>query len=378
VVLNHTGESDLDGPTLALRGLDHRTYYLQDRGVLFNDTGCGNTVALNQTDVTAYAVAALRKWVEATGIDGFRFDLASVMGRSESGFSASAPLLLAITADPVLSTCILIAEPWDVGPGGYQLGQFPPRWPEWNDKFRDDVRRFWRGDEFSANALATRIAGSSDVFSPGKTPSCSVNFIAAHDGFTLSDVTRYSAKNNIANGEDNRDGKPDEVTCNSVTARTLLASLFLSRGTPMLTAGDEFGRTQGGNNNAYAQDNETTWLDWGKRDQQLLAFTARLVRLRADHGALHDNSFLTNTTAHWMDRRGNKPNWHDAQLRFVVLVVNNSIAIVVNGSSERIAVPLKKGWSRLISSGEGDKSAPQSVSVYVRTAVTAPIAIGTP
>ena len=196
------------------------------------------------------------------------------------GLTAQAPLLKAIETDPVLSTRILIAEPWDIGPGGYQLGNFPQNWYEWNDKFRDDVRRFWRGDAWSANAMATRIAGSSDVFTSKGNPSRSINFIAAHDGFTLHDLLHFTQKNNLANGENNRDGKNHEVTCPGSKALALLSSLLFARGTPMLTAGDEFGRTQGGNNNAYAQDNETTWLDWENRNTKLeMQFANLLLKL---------------------------------------------------------------------------------------------------
>ena len=250
---------------------------------------------------------AMRHWA-GTGIDGFRLDLASVLGRTANGFSRDAPLLAAIDADPVLSRLTIIAEPWDVGPGGYQLGNFPPRWREWNDRFRDDVRRFWRGDAGTLGTLATRLAGSADIFGE-RRPSAGVNFIAAHDGFTLADLVAYEGKHNEANGEQNRDGGNADFSWNNGVegptdeaaivearrrdVRALLATLFVSRGLPMLTAGDEFGRTQGGNNNAYAQDNGTTWLDWATADAGLAAFTGRLTVLRREHPSLSMDAFLT-------------------------------------------------------------------------------------
>ncbi|MBM3520739.1 MAG: glycogen debranching enzyme GlgX, partial [Alphaproteobacteria bacterium] len=256
VVLNHTGESDAHGATLSLRGLDNALYYAHADDQLVNDTGCGNTLALNRAPVARLAADSFRHWARATGVDGFRLDLAATLGRTESGeFSADSPLLATIEQDPLLSRLTMIAEPWDLGHDGYQLGRFPARWHEWNDRYRDDVRRFWRGDSQSIGALATRLAGSSDVFGGARRPSSSINFIAAHDGFTLRDTVSFAAKSNGANGENNSDGNAHELTWPGGDARALLATLFFSRGTPMLTAGDEFGRTQNGNNNAYCQDN---------------------------------------------------------------------------------------------------------------------------
>ncbi len=375
MVLNHTGESDAAGPTLSFRGLDNTTYYRHIHGAPVNDTGCGNTVALDHPLVADYAVTALRHWVEATGIDGFRFDLATIMGRSthathKGGFHADAPLIRAISADPVLSQSILIAEPWDVGPGGYQLGNFPARWLEWNDRFRDDIRRFWRGDGFSANNLATRMAGSSDVFA-AKSPAASINFIAAHDGFTLADLARYAHKENMANGEGNRDGKSGEITWPEGDVRALLATLFFARGTPMLTAGDELGRSQNGNNNAYAQDNETTWLDWEDADQTLISCVADLVALRLRHGLLREDQFLNgNGDAQWFGADGKTPDWTSPALRVLGLILtgkNERLAMVVNGSDEALALPLKgggKAWKRLFCSGTGHGCPAQSVSLF--------------
>jgi glycogen debranching enzyme len=368
IVLNHSGESDQLGPTLCLRGLDNALYYVHARGELINDTGCGNTLALNEPHVVEMVLAALRHWVLKAGIDGFRFDLATVMGRMAAGFNATAPLLQAIENDPVLSTCIMIAEPWDVGPGGYQLGSFPQRWHEWNDKYRDDVRKFWRGDDHSAKAFATRLAGSSDIF---QKPSRSINFISAHDGFTLRDVVTYEGKNNFNNGEENRDGKSHEITWPGGDVRALLATLFLSRGTPMLTAGDEFGRTQLGNNNAYAQDNEITWLDWKDKDDVLIKHVANLMRLRHEISTLGEDEFLTDANATWFDRDGSTLNWTDQHQRFVGLLLttgNQRIAIVVNGSSAlekmRIANLKKLKWQQLYSSARRENCPPNSVTLF--------------
>lgn len=381
VVLNHTGESDTGGATLSLRGLDNALYYRHDpRGTLVNDTGCGNTLALDRAPVMRLALDALRVWVTQTGIDGFRFDLATVMGRTEQGFSADAPLLAAIEQDPLLKGLTLIAEPWDVGPDGYRLGQFPGRWLEWNDRFRDDVRHFWRGDAGSAGALATRLAGSSDIFAPLRRPSCGINFVAAHDGFTLKDAVTYAAKDNRANGEGNRDGNGHEATWAGGDARALLATLFLSRGIPMLTAGDEFGRSQKGNNNAYAQDNATTWLDWKNADNALIEFVAALAKLRRDHPLLAADRFLTGATdpvtrladAIWLGADGGPMGWGDAAGRVLGLILaegTSRIAIWINGGATP-AVPRPRPrdgcvWERLFCSAAGDGLPPNSVSLHV-------------
>jgi len=344
VVLNHSGEGDDLGSTLSLRGLDNALYYrhaADDPGRMVNDTGCGNTLALDRAPVVQLALDALRHWARA-GFDGFRFDLAPVMGRLPGGFSTDAPLLTAIAQDPELSQLHLIAEPWDVGPGGYQLGAFREPWAEWNDHYRDGVRRFWRGDAGAAGDFATRLAGSSDIFAASRTgPLSSVNFVAAHDGFTLADVTAYAGKHNEANGENNRDGADGNLSWNcgvegasddpAVRAarardvRALLATLLVSRGTPMLTAGDEFGRTQRGNNNAYAQDNDVTWLDWTGADEALASFTGRLAGVRRQHPVLRADRFLTGQAVageqikdvEWLTRDGAPmaaPDWAGADV----------------------------------------------------------------
>lgn len=292
LVLNHTGESDQFGGVLSLRGLDDSAYAHAPDGSLINDAGTGNTLDFAQAHVRDLALATLRHFVRHCGVDGFRFDLAPVLARGPV-FDPQAPIFTEIAADPWLANRVMIAEPWDIGPGGYQLGSFPANWLEWNDRYRDDARRFWRGDG-AANVLATRMAGSSDIF--GAT--CrSVNFLAAHDGFTLADTVSYETRQNHANGENNRDGHGDNFSWNNgvegptenpeVLARrdgdlrALLGTLFASTGTIMLTAGDEFGRSQHGNNNAYCQSMP---VQWDTRDVALEDFTAQLSARRAGAG----------------------------------------------------------------------------------------------
>ncbi|WP_226016328.1 glycogen debranching protein GlgX [Novosphingobium sp. FKTRR1] len=308
LVFNHTGESDVLGPVISLRGLDNGAYAHAPDGTLINDTGCGNTLDFANPAVRVLTIDALRHFVRHCGVDGFRFDLAPVLARGP-GFDAQAPIFAEIAADPWLADRVLIAEPWDIGPQGYQLGRFPENWLEWNDVFRDDVRRFWRGEgpvhdgavndgAVGIGALATRMAGSADLFGPCADHACrSINFVAAHDGFTLADMLAFAHRHNWANGEDNRDGHGDNHSWNNgaegpsadpavqarrqLYARALLGTLFLSAGSIMLTAGDEFGRSQQGNNNAYCQDNPITWIDWSARDLALEAHVAALGAWRA-------------------------------------------------------------------------------------------------
>ena len=315
VVYNHDGESDALGPTLSLRGLDARSYFRHERdGRLINDTGTGNSIACNHPLGRKLILDSMRHFVVHAGIDGFRFDLGPALGRLETGFSVDAPLLAEMGADPVLSDRILIAEPWDIGPGGYQLANFGPAFLEWNDRYRDDVRRFWRGDAHMLGALATRIAGSSDIFAGAATRT--VNFIAAHDGFSLADTVSFVARHNEANGEHNRDGHGENFSWNNGVegttddpqilaarrrdAMALLSTLFVSRGAIMLTAGDEFGRTQRGNNNAYCQDNELTWLDWAGRDRAIEAHAFAMAALRAEQAVLRDTGFLSPDAVRWL------------------------------------------------------------------------------
>ena len=381
LVFNHTGESDRFGPTLSLRGLDNRAYYRHtsdDR--LVNDTGTGNTVACDHPVVREMVLDTLRHFARNAGVDGFRFDLAPILGRVEGAFDAEAPLLKAIRDDPVLTDRILIAEPWDIGPNGYQLGNFPPPFLEWNDKYRDDIRRFWRGDRGTAGALATRLAGSSDVFDrAGQRRNRTVNFIAAHDGMTLADIVRYERKHNQANGEQNRDGHNDNLSWNNgVEGETgdravakarfhdqcaLLATLFASRGTIMLTAGDEFGRTQRGNNNAYAQDNETTWLDWNGRYRGLERYTMAVAAMRYAAPALDDTRFLTGAPptgseipdVAWLTATGiplEEAEWHDPERHRLVMVVGGAgdgdgrLAVIINGDRRQcmFTLPERPGF----------------------------------
>ena len=314
LVLNHTGESDLAGPTLSLRGLDNRCYAHGSDGALINDAGTGNILDGSDGVVRVMILDSLRHFARL-GVDGFRFDLATVLARSPA-FDPQAPIFSAIAQDPLLRDRIMIAEPWDVGPGGYQLGRFPNNWLEWNDRYRDDVRRFWRGDPNTAGALATRMMGSSDIFASEATRS--VNFIAAHDGFALADIVSYATKHNDANGEENRDGGDQNYSWNNgvegptadpdvrqrrhTDIKALLATLFASRGTLMLCAGDEFGRTQKGNNNAYAQDNDISWLDWNDRDGDIEEFVSALAAARDRYLAGEANTFVA--AASWYDLEG--------------------------------------------------------------------------
>lgn len=308
VVFNHTGESDRLGPTLSLRGLDARAYFRHaPEGWLVNDTGCGNTLDCTHPATRRLVLDTMRHFVGQAGIDGFRFDLAPILGRTASGFDPAAPLLAEMLADPVLASRLLVAEPWDIGPGGYCVGRFPRAFLEWQDGYRDRVRRFWRGESYTLGEFASALAGSGDTYAPGVTRA--VSFIAAHDGFALADVVAYSRKHNFANGEDNRDGHEPNHSWNcghegktgdhAILAtrhhdlKALLATLFATRGAIMLTAGDEFGRSQHGNNNAYAQDNETTWLDWQHRDHALETWVALLAHLRRKVPELSRPDLLT-------------------------------------------------------------------------------------
>ncbi len=313
VVYNHTGEGDAQGPMLSLMGLDAKTYYrfveVDGKQHLVNDTGTGNTLRCDHPATQRLVIDSLRYWVEEMGVSGFRFDLATVLGR-DPGFNPNAEMLKKIKADPVLSKCILVAEPWDPGPGGYALGQFGKEFREHNDTFRDDIREFWRGENGKIGALAGKVAGSAEIFNfAGRKPSHGVNMLAVHDGFTLRDLVSYTDKHNEANGENNRDGhshnaswncgaegETDDPAINAARkrdVRALLSTLFLSRGVPLLQQGDEMFRTQRGNNNAYAQDNDITWLDWESGDGDLVDFVAALSTFRKAHIALTHDHFLT-------------------------------------------------------------------------------------
>ena len=314
VVYNHTAEGNQRGATLSFRGIDNLSYYRlmpEEPRFYINDTGTGNTLNLSHPRVLQMVTDSLRYWVTEMKVDGFRFDLATILGREPHGFDEGGGFLDACRQDPILSSVKLIAEPWDCGPGGYQVGGFPPGWAEWNDRYRDTVRSYWRG-EAVVPELATRLAGSEDKFNHrGRRPWAGVNFVTAHDGFTLNDLVSYDDKHNDANGEGNRDGTSDNRSANhgvegptddpAIVAlrerqkRNILATLLFSQGTPMILAGDEFGRTQRGNNNAYCQDSEISWVDWDGRtdsDLALMAFVSRLIGLRRSLPVLRRQRWL--------------------------------------------------------------------------------------
>ncbi len=326
VVYNHTGEGNEHGPTLSFRGIDSQAYYRHeaaDPGRYINDTGCGNTLNADHPRVQDLVLDSLVYWHGEMGVDGFRFDLATVLGRSAHGFNRKHPWLNRIGVEPELNRAKLIAEPWDPGPGGYHLGGFPIEWAEWNDRYRDSVRRYWRGDEAQSSEFARRIHGSADLFEKGgRNPFASINFVSSHDGFTLQDAVSYENRNNFANLENNRDGHSHNFSCNygaegetaepeinSVRRQqrlNMLATLLFSQGTPMLLAGDEFGNSQGGNNNAYAQDNETGWLDWSglEKDPGFTDKIRDLVNLRTAFPLLRQARYLhgrTHTRQGWCD-----------------------------------------------------------------------------
>ncbi len=353
VVYNHTAEGNELGPTLSYRGIDNASYYRlqpEDKRFYLNYSGCGNTLNIDHPRVLQLVTDSLRYWVEAMGVDGFRFDLAPILGRNTSHFSHTNHFFTALRQDPVLSRVKLIAEPWDIGPGGYQLGRFPNNWLEWNDRFRDTARRFWRGDEGMSPEFAKRLHGSADIFEkPSRRPSSSVNFICAHDGFTLHDLVTFEQRHNQANGEENRDGHGTNYSCNfgiegetdnvSVNQkrlqqkRNLLATLFISQGTPMLLAGDELGNSQRGNNNAYCQDNEITWLEWHKQDSELLAFVQTLSKLRKEHPLLNRTHYQHGLTQSlktglpdisWLNCHGltmQESDWHNKNIKCFAMLL---------------------------------------------------------
>ena len=312
VVYNHTNEGNERGPTLSMRGIDNAAYYrlsYDDPSRHVDFTGTGNSLNVQHPAALRLVMDSLRYWVTDMHVDGFRFDLATTLGREDHEFNQRAAFFDLVHQDPVISQVKLIAEPWDVGPGGYQLGHFPPSWSEWNARFRDDIRDFWKGTPGTLAAFASRFTGSADVFDhAGRRPSASINFITAHDGYTLADLVSYERKHNEANGEENRDGHDDNRAWNGGVEgptdagaiienrrrrlRSMLATLFLSQGVPMLSGGDEIGRTQRGNNNAYCQDNEMSWHDWAAADEELLTFTKRLLALRAAHPVFRRRRFF--------------------------------------------------------------------------------------
>ena len=312
VVYNHTAEGNHLGPTLSMRGIDNEAYYRledDDRRYYTDYTGTGNSLNAGSPHALQLIMDSLRYWVTEMHVDGFRFDLASTLAREFYEVDRLSTFFELVQQDPVVSQVKLIAEPWDVGPGGYQVGNFPPQWTEWNGKYRDTVRDFWRGEPQALGEFASRLTGSADLYEhSGRKPVASINFVTAHDGFTLRDLVSYNEKHNDANGEDNNDGEshnrsdnmgaegptddPDILRRRARQQRNFIATLLLSQGVPMLLHGDELGRTQNGNNNGYAQDNETTWIDWDAADLPLIEFTAAVARLRATHPVFRRSRFF--------------------------------------------------------------------------------------
>jgi glycogen debranching enzyme GlgX len=388
VVYNHTAESDRDGPTLSFRGIDNSAYYRLKPGQLRhpeNYTGCGNTLDLGHPRVMQLVMDSLRYWVTEMHVDGFRFDLAVTLGRTERGFDPRCAFLNAVRQDPVLAGVKLIAEPWDLGPDGYRLGQFPPGWAEWNDRYRDTVRDFWLRRRATTGELAERLCASSGLFRhQGRRPQASLNFISAHDGYTLRDLTAYERKHNEANGEDNRDGHDHnrswncgcEGDCDSAQVvllrrrlqRTLLASLLLSQGVPMLLGGDELGRTQRGNNNAYCQDNAINWFDWINADRELIEYVGRLTELRRRFPQLRRAAWLSGRTMRggfadvaWLQAGGDPmtpEQWNDPGLQTFGFVLAPETAngallyCLINAQISAVDFALPPGrWEVLIDSG---------------------------
>ncbi len=382
VAYNHTGESGAGGPSISFRGIDNLTYYRTPPyapGEYINDTGCGNTLNVEHPRVRELIVESLAYFSQVMGVDGFRFDLATILGRREHGFSKGHPLLLDISNDPRLAETKLVAEPWDPGPGGYQLGNFPPRWAEWNDVYRDGVREFWRGDHGKSGVLARRIHGSADIFeASGRGPDASVNFVTAHDGFTLRDTVSYVHRHNEANGEDNRDGHAsnyssnfgvegdtDDAAINRQRRRqrlNLLATLMMSQGTPMVLSGDEFGNSQHGNNNAYAQDNPTGWLDWSglETDPEFTEQVRELIWLRREIPLLRLRQYVHGTLQlpdgsvriDWINQEGDTKRgteWaHSRAFTKVITRVHkdgdeSKIAILINAHDHDAEMRLSRG-----------------------------------
>ncbi len=386
VVYNHTAEGDRLGPTLAFRGIDNRLYYRLVEGDLrtyVNYTGCGNTLDLRHPRVRALVVDSLRYWVEVMHVDGFRFDLASALARDPDAFERDAALFAALRADPLLAAVKLIAEPWDATAEGYRLGGYPPPWREWNDRYRDGVRRWWRGDAGRAGDFAARVVGSPDVFgAPERGATASINYATAHDGFTLRDLVSFDHKHNAANGEDGRDGTDqnwswncgvegptDDVATRALRARqqrNLLATLLLSRGVPMLRAGDEIGQTQEGNNNAYSQDNPTTWMDWELDDERtaLLRVARRLTSLARRHPGLRDADRPAAADLVWYGAEGaplREEDWQDPGRRTLALRVDGTLLLLFNADDRGVTFTLpadaESPWAPLFDSAQDEIAA---------------------
>src|SRR5712671_4199815 len=409
VVYNHTAEGNEGGPTLSFKGIDNLSYYRllpDNKRYYINDTGTGNTVNLSHSRVLQMVGDSLRYWAQEMRIDGFRFDLATILAREPYGFDEGGSFLDACRQDPMLSSLKLIAEPWDVGPGGYQVAHFPPGWAEWNDRYRDTVREYWKGDEGKLSDMATRVAGSADMFNRrGRRPWASVNFITAHDGFNLNDLVSYNDKHNEANGEENRDGHSNNHSWNhgvegptddpvikelrARQQRNLLATLLLSKGTPMILAGDELSHTQNGNNNAYAQDNPMTWLDWERitpEGRDLLEFTRKLIAVRKAYPILYRGRFvggqyneeLDVKDVTWLSPTGQEMDqrqWEDTKAKCFGMLLDGlaqptgikrrgddaTLLLVINAHHDMVEftlpeVPDGKSWFRLIDSNVAGKA----------------------
>lgn len=396
IVLNHTCESDHTGPTLSWRGLDNASWYRLDHewpDRYVNDSGCGNTIDTREPRVLQFVMDVLRFWVKEMGVDGFRFDLAPILARGDQGFDSRHAFFQAISQDPVLSTVLMIAEPWDVGVGGYQLGAFPEGWLEWNDRFRDDMRRFWLCGHVTRGEFAQRLCASADIFRFGQRLPCeSVAYLTSHDGFTLRDLVTYEQRHNELNGEQNRDGHTANFSCNfgvegetdhlevvvvrQRMQRALLATCLLAQGTPMLAAGSELGHTQRGNNNAYCQDNGLSWIDWSQADSAMIAFTSYVIALRRRYQpflnqwyqgargeqAEHDLDWLAANA-----ERLEGEAWQHSQDRCLGALLNETgsgetLLLLINGEAARRPFSLPSGiWQLLLDSTE-DYGLPSAAS----------------
>jgi len=411
VVYNHTAEGNHLGPTLSFRGLDNRAWYRldpTDRSKYLNWAGTGNVLDFGSSPPLCLAMDSLRYWVEEMHVDGFRFDLATVLGRTHADFDPLGAFFGAVRQDPVLRGTKFIAEPWDVGPFGYRVGQFPPGWSEWNDRYRDTVRDFWRSTDGTLGAFAEAVTGSSDLYElSGRKPTASINLVTSHDGFTLSDLVSYDDRHNAPNGEHGRDGHednrswnsgvegptddPDVVELRSRRRRAVLTTLLLSQGVPMLLGGDEIGRTQRGNNNAYNQDNPISWYDWASVDHEMLAFTTRLIGLRRTHPTfrrsawLHEHADPSHDLVGWFDVDGREMTtsaWEDPEARHVALhlsgrvvhcesgtVTDDDVLLLFNGGGEpvRFLIPASagSGWTVAVDSTEPDRSDPVGEAIDV-------------
>ena len=379
VVFNHTAESEKTFPTFCQRGIDDKTYYWQnEHGDYINWTGCGNMLNLANDVTRKWVLDCLRYWVTECHVDGFRFDLATVLGRETPDFNPNAQLFAEMEQDDVLQQIKLIAEPWDIGHYGYQVGYFPAYFSQWNDRFRDDMCRFWLWQSGEVGPFAERFAGSSDIFNrEGRLPHCSLNFITAHDGFTLRDLVSYNHKHNEANGEENRDGRNENYSYNHgiegsqldladewqsavennrvLSEKGLLGSLLLANGVPMLLAGDEFGNSQYGNNNAYCQDNEITWLKWDDFNQTLFDFTKQTIVLRKKIQSLQQDAWWSNENVAWLNCGGNPmtlDDWHNRERKALQVMLDGRYLFLINAKTEAQSFYLPNGrWKKIADIG---------------------------